>query len=102
MSKTPDARYSQDAVCSRTALAGVQIARPECCPGSAQPGRFQTSGQSGMDPTVDPRRQLSEKPQERKWDLAWPLGGKSLMSNPSPDHMLLVKPPDSAAWTAGV
>ena len=93
MSQTPDATYSQDAVCSRITLAGVQIARPECCPGSAQPGRFQTSGQSrniraeqdGVHPTLGPRRRLSEKPQERKWDLAWPLGGKSLTSNPSPE-----------------
>lgn len=39
----------------------------------------------GVHPTVGPRRRLSEKPQERKWDLAWPLGGKSLTSNPSPE-----------------
>ena len=39
----------------------------------------------GVHPTPGPRRWLSEKPQERKWDLAWPLGGKSLTSNPSPE-----------------
>lgn len=39
----------------------------------------------GVHPTMGPRRRLSEKPQERKWDLAWPLGGKSLTSNPSPE-----------------
>lgn len=39
----------------------------------------------GVHPTMGPRRRLSEKPQERKWDLAWPLGGKSLRSNPSPE-----------------
>lgn len=98
-----DATGSQDPVCSRIAFAGVQMAHPECCPRSAQPRRFQTSGQSGME-SIQPRVQgggSGEAP-GKEVGLAWPLGGKSLTSNPSPESNAGETSPGSVTWVAGV
>lgn len=101
--QTPDATCSQDPVCSRIALAGVQMAHPECCPRSAQPRRFQTSGQSGME-SIQPRVQGGGSVRSpRKGSGTW-LGlweGKVSRAIQA-QSQTLVKPPGSATWVAGV